>query len=437
MLDINRIRKELDVVKAKLARRNESWLPAIDNVVALDKQYREVLAKVEELNAKRNAISKEIAIAKKNNDEAKASTLQKEVADNKVQLADLEKKADELGKKFKEAMLCIPNLPHDTVPTGKDEHDNVEIHRWGKQPVWSFTPKAHWDLAVENGLVDFERAVKLTGTRFTCYTKYGAKLLRALIQYTLDSNTKAGFQEMLPAVILNAAALTGTGQLPKFEEDLFKLSNGYYLSPTAEVQLTNYFAGEILPVKKLPIRFTANTCCFRSEAGSAGKDTKGVIRQHQFYKTEMVILSDANPEHSYKQHELMTEQAEKLLKDLNLPHRRIVLCTGDMGFGSCKTYDIEVWLPSYNSYKEISSCSNCEDFQARRMMLRYKDENGENKYCHTLNGSGLAIDRLWAAVVENYQQADGSIIIPEPLQKYMRDENGNPIKVIPHGDWRK
>lgn len=430
MLDIARIRKEPEAVKKALSRRNPEWVKNIDEVIKLDKNYRDLLGQVEKLSAQRNSISKDIAKAKAKKDETTASNLQKQVAQIKKDAAELDKQAAIFEKDLRDKMLGIPNLPHESVPTGKDETQNKEIHKWSEPTKFDFKPKAHWDLAVEDGLVDFERAVKLTGTRFTCYTKYGAKLLRALIQYTLDSNSAAGFQEMLPAVILNANSLTGTGQLPKFEEDLFKLTNGYYLSPTAEVQLTNYFGNEILPVKKLPIRFTANTCCFRSEAGSAGKDTKGVIRQHQFYKTEMVILS--NPKDSYEQHEFMTKQAEKLLEGLKLPYRRIVLCTGDMGFGSCKTYDIEVWLPSYNSYKEISSCSNCEDFQARRMMLRYKDEDGQNKYVHTLNGSGLAIDRLWAAVVENYQQKDGSIKIPEPLQKYM-----NGLKVIPHEDWRK
>lgn len=430
MLDINKIRKDLDSVKKKLARRKSEWIAEVEAIAKLDKKFRDVLADLEDLKAKRNASTKDIGAAKMAKDDAKAKKLQAGVVTLKEKIADLEKKQAKLEAELKEKMLGIPNLPHDSVPTGKDETENKEVHKWSKPTKFDFKPKAHWDLAVEDGLVDFERAVKLTGTRFTCYTKNGAKLLRALIQYTLDSNSAAGFQEMLPAVILNARSMTGTGQLPKFEEDLFKLTNGYYLSPTAEVQLTNYYGGEILPVKKLPIRFTANTCCFRSEAGSAGKDTKGVIRQHQFYKTEMVIL--ANPKDSYEQHEYMTRQAEKLLEGLKLPYRRIILCTGDMGFGSCKTYDIEVWLPSYNSYKEISSCSNCEDFQARRMMLRFKDEDGQNKYVHTLNGSGLAIDRLWAAVVENYQQKDGSIKIPEPLQKYM-----NGLKVIPHEDWRK
>ncbi len=430
MLDINKIRKELKTVKAKLGRRSQSWLPLIDEIVDLDEQYRKTLAKLEDLNAQKNNISKQVAQAKIKKDEKEAKKLMSQVGKIKTTSAELQKKSSTLETKLQEKMLGIPNLPHDSVPTGKDETDNKEIKKWSTPTNFKFKAKAHWDLAVENGLVDFDRAVKLTGTRFTCYTKYGAKLIRALIQYTLDSNSNAGFQEMLPAVILNSKSLTGTGQLPKFEEDLFKLTNGYYLSPTAEVQLTNYFSNEILPEKKLPIRFTADTCCFRSEAGSAGKDTKGVIRQHQFYKTEMVILS--NPQNSYEQHEYMTRQAEKLLEDLNLPYRRIVLCTGDMGFGSCKTYDIEVWLPSYNSYKEISSCSNCEDFQARRMKLRFKDKDGKNQYVHTLNGSGLAIDRLWAAVVENYQQADGSILIPTALQKYMGG-----LKVIPHGDWKK
>lgn len=430
MLDIARIRKEADTIKKNLSRRNPCWVKDIDEVIALDKKYRDVLSQCEKLGAQRNSLSKDVAKAKAAKDEQTATKLQKEVTQIKTKAADLEKQSAALSKELKDKMLGIPNLPHASVPTGKDETENKEVHKWSEPTKFDFKPKAHWDLAVEDGLVDFERAVKLTGTRFTCYTKYGAKLLRALIQYTLDSNSEAGFQEMLPAVILNATSMTGTGQLPKFEEDLFKLTNGYYLSPTAEVQLTNYFGNEILPVKKLPVRFTANTCCFRSEAGSAGKDTKGVIRQHQFYKTEMVIL--ANPKDSYEQHEYMTRQAEKLLEGLKLPYRRIILCTGDMGFGSCKTYDIEVWLPSYNAYKEISSCSNCEDFQARRMMLRYKDSDGQNKFVHTLNGSGLAIDRLWAAVVENYQQKDGSIKVPEPLQKYM-----NGLKVIPHEDWRK
>ena len=430
MLDINKIRNDFDAVKQAIAKRSASWLPLLNDIYALDQKYRHYLSELETLNASRNTLSNDVISAKENNDTTKIVTIQKKVSLIKNQINEIQSKINDILPNLKEKILSIPNIPHDSVPVGKDETQNKEVHRWGQQPQWSFKPKTHWDLAKENGLVDFDRAVKLTGSRFTCYTKYGAKLIRALIQYTLDKNTKAGFQEMLPSVILNANSLIGTGQLPKFEEDLFKLTNNYYLSPTAEVQLTNYFANEILPISKLPIKFTANTCCFRSEAGSAGKDTKGVIRQHQFYKTEIVILS--HPSDSYKNHEFMTRQAEKLLEGLQLPYRRIILCTGDMGFSSAKTYDIEVWLPSYNSYKEISSCSNCEDFQARRMMLRFKDNDGKNKYVHTLNGSGLAIDRLWAAVVENYQQADGSILIPKALHKYFGS-----LKVIPHEDWRK
>ena len=430
MLDINRIRNNFDTIKQAINKRSESWLPLLNEVNALDQKHRQYLSKLEALHATRNTLSYEVISAKKNNDNAKIESIQKKVSFIKIEINELQKKINDILPTLQQKILSIPNVPHDSVPIGKNEIENKEIHKWGQIPKWSFKPKAHWDIAKENGLVDFERAVKLTGSRFTCYTKYGAKLLRALIQYTLDKNTKAGFQEMLPAVILNANSLIGTGQLPKFEDDLFKLTNNYYLSPTAEVQLTNYFSNEILNEEKLPIKFTANTCCFRSEAGSAGKDTKGVIRQHQFYKTEMVILS--HPDNSYKNHEFMTRQAEKLLEGLKLPYRRILLCTGDMGFSSAKTYDIEVWLPSYNSYKEISSCSNCEDFQARRMMLRFKDKDGKNRYVHTLNGSGLAIDRLWAAVVENYQQADGSLLVPKILHKYLGG-----LKVIPHEDWRK
>ena len=430
MLDINRIRNEFDIIKQALCKRSASWLPLLNEIYVLDQKHRQYLTQLEKLNASRNNLSCEVISAKKSNNLTRISAIKNKVNLIKIQINKLQEEINNISPLLKEKILSVPNIPHSSVPFGKDETMNQEVHKWGKIPKWSFKPKAHWDLAKEIGLVDFERAVKLTGSRFTCYTKYGAKLIRALIQYTLDKNTKAGFQEMLPAVILNANSLTGTGQLPKFESDLFKLTNNYYLSPTAEVQLTNYFSNEILPIEKLPIKFTANTCCFRSEAGSAGKDTKGVIRQHQFYKTEMVILS--YPSESYKNHEFMTRQAEKLLEDLNLPYRRIVLCTGDMGFSSAKTYDIEVWLPSYNSYKEISSCSNCEDFQARRMMLRFKDKDGKNKYVHTLNGSGLAIDRLWAAVVENYQQKDGSILVPKVLHKYLGG-----LKVIPHVDWRK
>ena len=423
MLDINYLRKNYEEAKNKLIRRNKKWESFVIEILTKDKKYLELLNEIEKINAQKNIANKEINnfFAKHKTNEAneiikKMSKLKSKVVEN-----------EQLSKKLKDEidvlLLSLPNLPDDSVPNGQNENDNKIIKKWGQPTTFNFEPKPHWILGKINKLVDFEHASKLAGSRFTCYTNYGAKLFRALIQYTLDKNVEAGFVEYLPPVIVNHNVLIGTGQLPKFEQDLFKLTNGFFLSPTAECQLTNFHANEILDLKQLPIQLTANTCCFRSEAGSAGKDTKGVIRQHQFYKTEMVIL--ANPNESWAKHEFMTNQAEKILQELKLPYRRIVLCTGDMGFSTAKTYDIEVWLPSYNNYKEISSCSNCTDFQARRMKLRFKDIDGKNKYVHTLNGSGLAIDRLWAAVIENYQQIDGSIIIPNVLQPYL-----NGIKII-------
>ncbi len=417
MLDINYLRKNSEEVKNKLSKRNKKWIVLVTKILTNDKKYLGLLNEIEKINAQKNIANKKINnfFAQHKNDEAK------KIITQMTMIKDKAIENEQLSKKIKNEidtlLLSLPNLPDDSVPNGQDENDNKVIKKWSLPTTFNFEPKPHWILGKINGLVDFEHAIKLTGTRFTCYTNYGAKLLRALIQYTLDKNVEAGFIEYLPPVILNRNTLIGTGQLPKFEQDLFKLTNGFFLSPTAECQLTNYHANEILDPKNLPIQLTANTCCFRSEAGSAGKDTKGVIRQHQFYKTEMVILS--NPKESWMKHEFMTRQAEKILEELKLPYRRILLCAGDMGFSAAKTYDIEVWLPSYNAYKEISSCSNCTDFQSRRMKIRFKDNDGKNKYVHTLNGSGLAIDRLWAAIVENYQQSDGSIVVPEVLQPYL------------------
>ena len=423
MLDINYLRRNCEEAKNKLAKRNKKWGDLIDKIIAKDKKYLELLSEIEKINAKKNVANKQINnfFAQHKNNEAKK--IIKEMVEINTKIIESEQLSKKLKDEINTLLLSIPNLPNNSVPVGLDEKDNQVVKKWSLPTIFTFEPKPHWILGKINNLIDFEHAIKITGTRFTCYTNYGAKLLRALIQYTLDKNTEAGFIEYLPAVILNRNALIGTGQLPKFEQDLFKLTNGFFLSPTAECQLTNYHANEILSLKQLPIQLTANTCCFRSEAGSTGKDTKGVIRQHQFYKTEMVIIS--NPKDSWMKHEFMTRQAEKILEGLKLPYRRIVLCTGDMGFSAAKTYDIEVWLPSYNSYKEISSCSNCTDFQARRMKMRFKDKDGKNKYVHTLNGSGLAIDRLWAAIIENYQQADGSIAIPNALQPYL-----NGMKII-------
>lgn len=423
MLDINYLRKNYEEAKNKLIRRDKKWESFVIEILTKDKKYLELLNEIEKINAQKNIANKEINNFFAQHKTNEANEIIKKMTKLKSKMIENEQLSKKLKDEIDVLLLSLPNLPDDSVPNGQNENDNKIIKKWGQPTTFNFEPKPHWILGKINKLVDFEHASKLAGSRFTCYTNYGAKLFRALIQYTLDKNVEAGFVEYLPPVIVNHNVLIGTGQLPKFEQDLFKLTNGFFLSPTAECQLTNFHANEILDLKQLPIQLTANTCCFRSEAGSAGKDTKGVIRQHQFYKTEMVIL--ANPNESWAKHEFMTNQAEKILQELKLPYRRIVLCTGDMGFSAAKTYDIEVWLPSYNNYKEISSCSNCVDFQARRMKLRFKDIDGKNKYVHTLNGSGLAIDRLWAAVIENYQQIDGSIIIPNVLQPYL-----NGIKII-------
>ena len=426
MLDINYLRKNCKDVKNKLIKRNKKWENFVIEILAKDKKYLELLNTIEKINAQKNIANKEINNFFSQHKTNEANEIIKKMAKMKSKMIENEQLSKKLKDEIDTLLLSLPNLPDDSVPKGQNENDNKIIKKWGQPTTFNFEPKPHWIIGKMNNLVDFEHTSKLAGSRFTCYINYGAKLFRALIQYTLDKNVAAGFVEYLPPVIVNHNVLIGTGQLPKFEQDLFKLTNGFFLSPTAECQLTNFYANEILDLKQLPIQLTANTCCFRSEAGSAGKDTKGVIRQHQFYKTEMVIL--ANPKESWVKHEFMTNQAEKILQELKLPYRRIVLCAGDMGFSAAKTYDIEVWLPSYNNYKEISSCSNCTDFQARRMKLRFKDIDGKNKYVHTLNGSGLAIDRLWAAIIENYQQIDGSIVIPNVLQPYL-----DGIKIIKYG----
>ena len=351
-----------------------------------------------------------------------ADKLKKEVVSLKTKIEKKEKEIKVLEDKLNIELLNIPNIPDVSVPVGKDENENVEIKKVFNPKKFDFAPKPHWDLAVSNDIVDFERATKVTGSRFVIYKNNGSKLIRVLQSLTLEMHLKAGYNEFLMPVIVNENSLKGTGQLPKFKEDLFELaSTNYYLSPTAEVQLTNYHANEIIDENKLPLKYTSSTINFRSEAGAAGKDTRGVIRQHQFYKTEMVNL--CKPEESFDLLEKMVNQAESILEILKLPYRRIVLCTGDMGFSSAKTYDIEVWLPSYDSYKEISSCSNCLDFQARRSMIRYRNKKtNKTEYIHTLNGSGLAIDRLFAAIIENYQNKDGTITIPDILKKYFNSD---------------
>lgn len=419
MLDINALRQNFDETVKILSTRGKKY-EQLNKFKEIDSEWRQVITKIQNLNAQTNKFSKEIGSLISSGKKQEAEEIKNKVKESKSEIVSLSSKKEELEKQLNDILFSIPNLPDKSVPVGKDENENVEIKKFSTPTKFDFNPTPHWELAEKLKLIDFERGVKICGSRYIMYLDKGARLIRALQWYTLEMNTQAGFKEVLPPVVVKRESLIGTGQLPKFEEDLYKLNSGDYLSPTGEVQLTNFFRNEIIDGSKLPYHFTTDTCCFRSEAGSAGKDTRGVIRQHQFYKTEMVKI--VKPESSFDELEHMTRQAEKILESLNLPYRRIVLCTGDMGFSSAKTYDIEVWLPSYNSYKEISSCSNCLDFQARNLMLRFKDKDGQTKYCHTLNGSGLAIDRLWAAVVENYQQADGSILIPEPLRKYFNGE---------------
>ncbi len=422
MINIKLLRENFDNVRDKINTRGKHY-QQLDKFAEIDNKYRKLISKIQNLNElrnnKTNLISEKLS-SPSSESKSEINNLKNEVKNIKKEIDSLKIELDEIEKMEKDILLSIPNIPHESVVLGKDENDNKEISKWGEPTKFDFQPLPHWELGKKINLIDFERANKISGSRYIIYTGKGAKLLRSLIWYTIEKNTEAGFFELMPPAIVNNDTLIGTGQLPKFKDDLYCLTDGKYLSPTGEVQMTNYFSGEILNYKNLPKFFTCNTPCFRSEAGSAGKDTKGVIRQHQFYKTEMVIISTS--EDSWKLHEFMTRNAEKLLEGLNLPYRRLLLCTGDMGFSAAKTYDLEVWLPSYNAYKEISSCSNCTDFQARNMGLRYYDKDKKINYCHTLNGSGLAIDRLWAAVVENYQQKDMSIKIPKALKPFFNNE---------------
>ena len=418
MLRIELIRDHLEQVKENLKKRNFD-LNIIDNIYHEDIKNRKLKTEIQDLNAKKNQVSKEIGelFAKKENDLVKQK--QNEVLEIKNKLESLEKEQVEVEAHLHDQLARVPNLLEEDVNYGKDENDNIELKKFSTPTHFDFEPLAHWDLANNLKLIDFNRAAKISGARFTIYTNKGARLFRALQQFTLDHNIKNGFMEILPPALVLPASLYGSGQLPKFKEDVYEVNREeMYLSPTAEVQLLNMHRDEIIDGKDLPILYTANTPCFRSEAGSAGRDTRGVIRQHQFWKSELVGFT--KPEESDKVHEQITRTAETVLEELSLPYRRIMLCSGDTGFSSAKTYDIEVWLPSYKAYKEISSCSNCKDFQANRAKIRYKtDNNAKAELVHTLNGSSLAIDRLWAAVVENYQQKDGSIKIPEKLVPYM------------------
>jgi seryl-tRNA synthetase len=416
MLDVKLLRENLDEVKARMATRGVEidW----DEFVKTDRERREALANIERLKEKKNRLSGEIGKLKKSG--ADATALMREGEDVSEAIRNAEGPLAEIEATFERLMLTLPNLPHPSVTVGRNETDNKEVRRWGEPPRFDFTPKNHWDIGEELDILDFERAAKIAGARFVVYRGAGARLERALINFMLDLHTSEnGYQEMLPPALANRNSLVGTGQLPKFEEDLFRLVQGeYFLIPTAEVPLTNLHRDEMLERENLPIKYVAYTPCFRSEAGSYGKDVRGLIRQHQFNKVEMVKF--AEPETSYDELESMVQNAEEVLKRLKIPYRLVELCTGDMGFSSAKTYDLEVWLPGQNAYREISSCSNCEDFQARRANIRYrKEKKGRPIFVHTLNGSGLAVGRTLVAVLENYQQKDGSVIVPEALRPYM------------------
>lgn len=417
MLDIKWIRENPETLDKALAKRGAQSLSS--ELMALDEKRREYVGKVQAAQERRNAASKEIGKAMAAKDAATADKLKAEVAELKDFLAQAEDEERRLTRELNDALSSIPNIPLEDVPLGKDESDNVEIRRIGNQRNFAFQPKEHFELGEALGYMDFERAAKLAGSRFTVLKGPLARLERALGQFMLDLHTtEHGYTETMPPLMVRDEAVYGTGQLPKFSEDLFRTTDGRWLIPTAEVPLTNLVADEIVDAKSLPQRYTALTPCFRSEAGSAGRDTRGMLRQHQFLKVEMVSITDADT--SIEEHERMTACAEEVLKRLGLPFRTVVLCTGDMGFGAQKTYDIEVWLPGQNTYREISSCSVCGDFQGRRMNARYRPEGEKStRFVHTLNGSGVAVGRALIAVMENYQEEDGSIHIPEALQPYM------------------
>jgi len=417
MLDIKVIRDNPEKVKAALARRCKDYSAEVDKVLELDSRRRDIIGKSESIKAQQNAESKKIPQLKKAGEDttaifAELKKLGDEAKSLEGELRDVE---DELNA----ALLVIPNTPNDSIPDGPDSDSNVEVRRVGEPRKFDFEPKAHWDLGEDLGILDPQTAAKVTGTRFHFYKGAGAALERAVINFYLDSHTSRGYTEVFPPFMVNRASMTGTGQLPKFEEDAFHLGReDYFLIPTAEVPVTNMHRDEILDGASLPIKYCAYSACFRAEAGSAGRDTRGLIRQHQFNKVELVKF--ANPETSYEELESLTADAEFVLKSLGLPYRVVCLCAGDMGFSAAKTYDIEVWMPSYDRYLEISSCSNFEDYQARRAAIRFRSENGAKpQLLHTLNGSGVAIGRTVAAILENYQNEDGSITVPEALRKYI------------------
>ena len=414
MLDIKRIRTNKEEIIKSLNSRFGNY--NIDKVLELDEKRREIIFEVENKKARQNEVSKQVPKLKKNG--VDVSDLFKEMKALSDEIKELDVKVKDLDEEIRKELLSIPNTPNKDIPIGKSDEDNVEIRKFLEPKKFDFEVKAHWDLGVDLDILDFERAVKISGSRFSVFKGLGAKLERALINFMLDLHSGQGYEEVGVPVLINRNSMYGTGQLPKFEDDMFYVpSKDLFLAPTAEVPVTNLLANEILEFEKLPTYYTAFTYCFRQEAGSAGRDTRGLIRNHQFDKVEMVKF--VNPENSYDELEKLTNDAEEILKLLEIPYRVVCLCTGDIGFTSAKTYDIEVWMPSYGRYVEISSCSNFEDFQARRANIRYRDTDGKVKFVHTLNGSGLAVGRTFAAVLENYQREDGSVEIPHVLRKYM------------------
>jgi seryl-tRNA synthetase len=429
MLDLAFVRANLPLVEEKLRARGQDPAALLGDFLAIDARRRERITEAEQLKAQRNKLSEEVGKLKRSGQDATA--LMEETRTLKEKMESLDAAASEAEEQLRAILPRIPNLPHESVPVGKSEHDNVEIKRWGEQPKFDFQPKPHWEIGEALGILDLERAAKLSGARFAVYWAEGARLERALINFMLDTHTRDhGYTEVLPPFMVNSKSLFGTGQLPKFAEDLFRCvddqgyqegqyrENDHWLIPTAEVPITNLYRDEIIDEAELTKSLTAYTPCFRSEAGSYGKDVRGIIRQHQFQKVELVKF--AKPEESFNELEKLTANAEAILEKLGLPYRRMLLCTADMGFGSAKTYDLEVWLPGQGLYREISSCSNCEAFQARRANIRYRPQGkGKTEFLHTLNGSGLATGRTWLAILENYQQADGSVRVPEVLAPYM------------------
>ena len=420
MLDLKRIRTNPEEVKKALTNRGEDFdVSVIDELVTLDEERRKILVEVEALKSKRNQVSAEIPKKKKAGEDITAIMEEMRALGDEIKAFDV--KNAEIDEKIKYIMLRIPNIPNPAVPEGETDEDNVEIKRWGEPTKFDFEPKAHWDLGTDLDLLDFERGGKVAGSRFTVYKGLGARLERSIINYFLDKHTtENGYTEVLPPYMVNRDSMTGTGQLPKFEEDAFKVeNNGYFLIPTAEVPVTNMHRNEVLAGADLPIKYAAYSACFRAEAGSAGRDTRGLVRQHQFNKVELVKF--CKPEESYSELDKLVTDAESVLQGLGLPYRIVRICKGDLGFTAALKYDIEVWMPSYNRYVEISSCSNFEDFQSRRANIKYR-ENPKDKpqFVHTINGSGVAIGRTVAAVLENYQQADGSVVVPEALRPFFR-----------------